>query len=99
MAMTWKAMRNALDSDDLLERVGLERRTPAGDIMTGLGLFAVGVLVGAGLGLMFAPKRGDEIRSALNDAWRHRGRRAQDFQRDLGVEGGVPPGTSTTSGH
>jgi hypothetical protein len=99
MAMTWKAMRNALDADDLLERVGLERRTPAGDIMTGLGLFAVGVLVGAGLGLMFAPKRGDEIRSALNDAWRHRGRRAQDFGRDLGVEGGVPPGTSTTSGH
>ncbi len=97
MAMTWKAMRNALDTDDLLERVGLERRTPAGDIMTGLGLFAVGVLVGAGLGLMFAPKRGDEIRSALNEAWRNRGRRSPDFQQDLGVEGGVPP--STASGH
>src|SRR5512146_350659 len=94
MAMTWKAMRNAIDRDDLLERMGLERRTPAGDFFTGLGLFAVGVLVGAGLGLMFAPRRGDELRSALNDAWKNRGRREQDFQRALGVEGAVP-----SSGH
>jgi hypothetical protein len=92
MAMTWKAMRNAIDRDELLERIGLERRTPAGDFFTSLGLFAVGVLVGAGLGLMFAPKRGDEMRSALNEAWRNRGRRAQDFQRDLGLEGSVSPG-------
>ena len=92
MALTWKAVRNAIDRDDLLERIGLERRTPAGDFFTGLGLFAVGVLVGAGLGLMFAPKRGDEMRSALNEAWRNRGRRAQDFQRDLGLEGSVSPG-------
>ena len=46
-------------------RLGLERRTPAGDLFTGLGLFAVGVLVGAGLGLMFAPKRGDEMRQLV----------------------------------
>jgi hypothetical protein len=91
MAMTWKAMRSAIDRDELLERMGLERRTPTGDFFTGLGLFAVGVLVGAGLGLMFAPKRGEEIRSALNEAWRNRGRREQDFHRDLGVEGSVPP--------
>lgn len=94
MAMTWKAMRSAIDRDELLERMGLERRTPAGDFFTGLGLFAVGVLVGAGLGLMFAPKRGDEMRSALNDAWKNRGRREQDFARDLGAEGGV-----STPGH
>ncbi len=89
MAMTWKAMRNAIDRDELLERMGLERRTPTGDFFTGLGLFAVGVLVGAGLGLMFAPKRGDEMRSALNEAWRNRGRHEQDFKQDLGVEGGM----------
>jgi hypothetical protein len=90
MAMTWKGMRSAIDRDDILERMGLERRTPTGDFFTGLGLFAVGVLVGAGLGLMFAPKRGEEIRSALNEAWRNRGRREQDFGHDLGVEGAVP---------
>jgi hypothetical protein len=91
MAMTWKAMRDAIGRDELLERLGLERRTPAGDFFTGLGLFAVGVLVGAGLGLIFAPKRGEEMRSALNEAWRNRGRRAQDFQRDLGMESSVSP--------
>ncbi len=95
MAMTWKAVRRAFpDRDELLERLGLERRTPAGDFFTGLGLFAVGVLVGAGLGLMFAPKRGEEMRATLNEAWRNRGRGEPDYRRDLGAESGVP-----TSGH
>ncbi len=97
MAMTWNRMKRALDRDVLLERLGLERRTPAGDFLTGLGLFSIGVLVGAGLGLIFAPKRGDEMRSALNEAWRSRARRAQELQRDLGVEGGMPP--APTAGH
>jgi hypothetical protein len=98
MAMTWNAMRKMLDRDMMLDRFGLERRTPTGDFFTGLGLFSIGVLVGAGLGLMFAPKRGDEMRTALNEAWRHRGRRGQDFGRDLGVEGGMPP-APTAAGH
>ncbi|HET8541966.1 MAG TPA: YtxH domain-containing protein [Anaeromyxobacter sp.] len=91
MDMTWKALRNAMDREALLKRIGLEERSPAGDFFTGLGLFAVGVLVGAGLGLMFAPKRGDEMRATLNDAWRNRGRGEQDYQRDLGAESAVPP--------
>jgi hypothetical protein len=90
----WKRMRRSFDRDELLDRLGLERSSPGSDFAAGLGLFAMGVLVGAGLGLMFAPKRGDEMRSALNDAWRNRGRKAQDFARDLGVEGGVPPSAS-----
>ncbi len=94
MDMTWKAVRNALDREALLKRMGLEERTPAGDFFTGLGLFAVGVLVGAGLGLMFAPKRGEEMRATLEDAWRNRGRGEQDYQRDLGTEAALP-----TSGH
>ena len=93
MAMNWKAVRSALDRDELLERMGLERKSPANDFFTGLGLFSVGVLVGAGLGLMFAPKPGEQFRAALNDAWRNRGRRAQDFQRDLGLESAPPAGT------
>jgi gas vesicle protein len=73
--------------------MGLEERSPAGDFFTGLGLFSIGVLAGAGLGLMFAPRRGDEMRQVLNEAWRNRGRAAQDFQRDLGAEGNVAPAT------
>jgi hypothetical protein len=96
MAMNWKAMRGMWDREEMLRRMGLEERTPAGDFFTGLGLFSIGVLVGAGLGLMFAPKRGDEMRSALNEAWRSRGRASQDFRKDLGSEAGVPP---VTQGH
>jgi gas vesicle protein len=91
MDMTWKAVRNAIDREALLKRMGLEERTPAGDFFTGLGLFAVGVLVGAGLGLMFAPKRGEEMRATLNEAWRNRGRGEPDYQRDLGTETSVAP--------
>ena len=91
MDMTWKAVRNAIDREALLKRMGLEERSPAGDFFTGLGLFAVGVLVGAGLGLMFAPKRGEEMRQTLNEAWKNRGRGEQDYQRDLGAESSLPP--------
>ena len=91
MEMTLKGMRKAMDRDMLLRRMGLEERTPTGDFFTGLGLFSIGVLVGAGLGLMFAPKRGEEIRASLNEAWRSRGRGGQDFRSDLGAEAGVPP--------
>ena len=90
MDMTWKAVRSALDREALLKRMGLEERSPAGDFFTGLGLFAVGVLVGAGLGLMFAPKRGEEMRQTLEEAWRNRGRGEQDYQRDLGAESAIP---------
>ena len=94
MDMTLNAFRKALDREALLKRVGLEERTPAGDFFTGLGLFAVGVLVGAGLGLMFAPKPGEEMRASLNQAWKNRGRGEMDYQRDLGAESAVP-----ASGH
>jgi hypothetical protein len=89
MKMDWKAMRGWMDRDAILDRLGLEERTPAGDFFTGLGLFSIGVLVGAGLGLMFAPKRGEEMRAALNDAWKNRSRGAQEL-RDLGAEAGIP---------
>ncbi|HEY6004255.1 MAG TPA: YtxH domain-containing protein [Anaeromyxobacter sp.] len=89
MKMNWKAMRGWMDRDAILDRLGLEERTPAGDFFTGLGLFSIGVLVGAGLGLMFAPKRGEEMRAALNEAWKNRGKAAQEL-RDLGAEVGVP---------
>lgn len=91
MDMTWKAVRNAIDREALLKRMGLEERSPAGDFFTGLGLFSIGVLVGAGLGLMFAPRRGEEMRAALEERWRNRGRGEQDYQSDLGAETSVPP--------
>jgi hypothetical protein len=93
----WKAMRKYLDREEMLKRVGLQQRSATGDAFTGLGLFAVGVLVGAGLGLMFAPKRGDEMRQLVGEAWKSRGRAAQDFERHMGAETGGLPSTPTGS--
>jgi len=53
-------------SDAALAAIGLQPRRSAGDyILPVIGIFGVGVLVGAGLGLMFAPKRGAELRGDL----------------------------------
>lgn len=57
----WERARDY--SDSALSAIGLERRRTVADlIMPALGLFGLGVVVGAGLGLMFAPKQGKELR-------------------------------------
>jgi hypothetical protein len=62
-----KALRN-MDKDDLLNLVGLEtRRTTADWLVPTLTAFSVGVLVGAGIGLMLAPKSGSELREDLRN--------------------------------
>lgn len=65
--MNLKDIRS-LDRDDVLKMVGLEsRRTAADYLLPALGLFGAGIIVGAGLGLLFAPKPGREIRGELNE--------------------------------
>lgn len=55
-----------LEKDDILRMLGVEQRRTAMDVvMPAIGLFSVGLLVGAGLGLMLAPKSGRELRSDL----------------------------------
>lgn len=55
--------------DSLLDRMGLEqKRSTMEIILPVLGVFGAGIAVGATLGLLFAPKRGEEIRGDL----RHR---------------------------
>jgi hypothetical protein len=62
--------------DSLLHNFGLEYRRPAfARFINGLGIFAAGFLVGAGVGLLFAPMRGDELRGKARqniDEWRSR---------------------------
>jgi hypothetical protein len=58
-----------MDRDDLLELVGLQtRREPTDWLLPALGIFGAGLVVGAGLGLLLAPKAGRELREDL----RHR---------------------------
>jgi gas vesicle protein len=63
-----------LDADELLSKVGLERKPATGDLLLGaLVPFGVGILVGAGIALLLAPKSGRELRAGI----RHRIRREQ----------------------
>ena len=51
----------------MLDRLGLERRgsNTAATIFGGIGFFALGVLVGSALGVIFAPMPGAEVRSTF----------------------------------
>jgi YtxH-like protein len=49
--------------EDIASAVGLEARSSATESMlTAFGLFGTGMILGAGLALLFAPKSGHEIR-------------------------------------
>jgi len=62
-----------IDKDDVLEAIGLEERSSAWATTFGtIGIFALGCLVGAGIGLAFAPKSGEEFRSELGDRMRRK---------------------------
>src|SRR5207302_794918 len=51
-----------IDKDDVLEAIGLEERSsPWVSALGTIGIFALGCLVGAGIGLAFAPKSGEEV--------------------------------------
>jgi len=60
-----------LDTDRLLEVMGLEPKQSTGDWLLGtLTAFGVGLVVGAGVGLMLAPKAGRGLREDLRDRLR-----------------------------
>lgn len=57
-----------LDSDDLLKLIGLSKRREAADwLVPALGFLGAGIIIGAGVGLLFAPKSGREIREDLRN--------------------------------
>ena len=59
------------DRDELLETLGLERKHSAAQtVMPALAIFGAGVLVGVGLGIIFAPKAGAEMRGELQSQFK-----------------------------
>jgi hypothetical protein len=61
----------SIDKDHLLGLLGLEtKRSDSGRLLTALGTFGVGVLVGAGVALLLAPKAGNELRQELRTRFR-----------------------------
>lgn len=56
----------SMDKDDVLALLGLEtKHSDAGRMLTAMGTFGVGLLVGAGVALLLAPKPGRELRQDL----------------------------------
>lgn len=56
-----------MDKDDLLGLLGLETKTSTGSYLLGtLGVFGLGILVGAGAALLMAPKPGRELRGEIS---------------------------------
>jgi len=61
-----------LDRDDFLNLLGLESKSSTAGWMAGtLGTFGVGLLVGAGIGLILAPKPGRELRGDIRGRFRN----------------------------
>jgi hypothetical protein len=74
-----------IDTDDVLERLGLEsRRSPVEKFIPGLAVFGAGVLIGVGLGMLLAPKSGTELRGELQSGLKRGQRRAKEELRSNG---------------
>ncbi|HXJ23218.1 MAG TPA: YtxH domain-containing protein [Polyangia bacterium] len=68
--MNLKDLKN-LDKEDLLGMLGLEQKSSTGAWLAGtLGTFGIGMLVGAGIALILAPKPGRELREDIRDRLR-----------------------------
>jgi YtxH-like protein len=68
--MNLKDLRN-LDKEEILGMLGLETKpSTAKWVASAFGTFGLGLLVGAGVALMLAPKAGRELRGDLRDRLR-----------------------------
>ncbi|NRD68053.1 YtxH domain-containing protein [Corallococcus exiguus] len=93
-----------LDRDDVLDLIGLEtRRTTAETALPALGIFAAGVLVGVGVGLLLADKPGQQLRGDLRqriqggqDKLATAINTARGSETQQGAGSTVPPGQRTT---
>jgi gas vesicle protein len=55
-----------MDKDDFLGHLGLQtKRSFTGELLGTLGTFGIGLLVGAGVALLLAPKPGRDLRNDL----------------------------------
>lgn len=92
--MEWKKAVQQLNSqlndsydnglENVLDRLGYEpKRNNVDVIVPALSVFSAGVVVGAALGILFAPKRGDEIRGDLRHKLDNLRERGEESYEDL----------------
>src|SRR5262249_25075259 len=71
-------LRGLPSKDDLANAVGLQIKNSATqELISALGIFSSGILLGAGLALLFAPKAGAEIRRDI-------ARKVEEFSERIG---------------
>ena len=69
-----------LEADDVLKVVGLQKRRSAMDfVLPAIGLLGAGIAVGAAMGLLLAPKAGNELREDM-------GKRVSELKERFGQQ-------------
>jgi len=58
---------NLPSAEDIIRALGLQTRSSRTETLPGLALFGAGLLVGAGLALLFAPTTGEELRHGIGE--------------------------------
>jgi hypothetical protein len=77
-----------LDKDDVFGMLGLEaRRSDTSRVLKTLGTFGIGLVVGAGVALLLAPKAGNELRQDLRTKFRRDGKDDGDVVAGNGSAG------------
>jgi hypothetical protein len=65
--MNMKKLMRSYDADDVLHLLGLApRRSFLGTVLPAFGLLAAGAIIGAGIGLAFAPSSGQRLRQDVS---------------------------------
>ena len=78
------SMRRNVDKDDILSALGLQSKNePVDYVLPALGLFGAGLLVGAGLGLIMAPRPGRALRRELGKKMDRVAERAKDALEEV----------------
>ena len=68
-----------VNKDDVLAALGLEKKSAATDyVLPSLGIFGLGMVVGAGLGLLLAPRTGRATRREIGKKIEGVAERAKD---------------------
>jgi hypothetical protein len=76
----------------LMNSMGYEPRRSTGEkVLMALGVFGAGLLVGAGLGVLFAPKAGTELRSDIGNGVGKVGQKARELTARVLPHGSESP--------
>jgi len=77
--------------DEIAHAIGLQHRSTASsvttDLLPALGILGTGMLIGAGLALLFAPKAGRETRHDIAEKMHEYGGQARDIAEQAGEQG------------